>query len=123
VAVAWLTVALLAYTGFAAGMALFGTPPDFQPHRDAGWTVHLAPLLLIIVAAFARVGAPTLWWNAALLVAVGVQPFLPGLRTSAPLLAALHPANAMLIFFLAVTIAWQSRAFWSEPSTTPASGS
>jgi hypothetical protein len=67
--------------------------------------LHLWPILILIAAAFGRVGRPTLLWVGALVATVLVQPFLPGLAPTSALLAALHLVNALLIFWIAVKLA------------------
>jgi len=95
---------------FLAGMGLFGAARDFEPHVGLGWILHLVPVLLLIVAAVARVGRQLLWWTTALLVVQFVQPILALLRNDVPLVAAFHPVLALVVFWLAITIgvkAWQ----------------
>jgi hypothetical protein len=101
----WLFLAALVLQVFLAGVGLFGTGPEMEPHRGLGWFLHL-PLLLILVAALvARVGRPTMWWVLALFVTGAVQPFLPGLRDTAPVLAALHPLNAVALSLITLKLA------------------
>lgn len=110
VGLAWIYLAAIVVQVFLAGIGMFGAAHDFSNHASLGWILHLGPVLLLLVAAIARVGARTIWWNVALLVSVGVQPFLPGLRGDLPLAAALHPVNALLIFWITLTIglrAWR----------------
>lgn len=106
----WIYLAAIVWQVFLAGIGLFGAAQDFEPHRNLGWILHLGPVLLLIVAAIARVGAGTIWWNVALLLTVGVQPFLPGLADDLPLAASLHPVLALVIFWITLTIglrAWR----------------
>jgi len=107
----WLYLALVAvflagvgYQAYLAGMGLFGETRDFTAHVNLGWILHLSPILLLIVGAVARIGARLLWWNAALVVSVFVQPLLPGFRADAPWLAAFHPVNALVIFWLTISL-------------------
>lgn len=101
----WLFLAALAFQVFLAGVGLFGSGADMEPHRGLGWFLHL-PLPLILVAALvARVGRPTIWWVLALFLSGAVQPLLPGLRDTAPLLAALHPLNAVVLSLITVMLA------------------
>ena len=107
-ALAWIFLAAIMYQVFLAGVGIFGAERDFEPHIGLGWLLHGGPLLLLIAAAVARVGRRVIWWNVALLVAVGIQPFLPSLRTDAPWAAALHPVNALIIFWLTASISLQA---------------
>jgi hypothetical protein len=80
-------------------------------HSGFGWLVHILDLLLLIAALIARVGRPTIWWVLALFLTSAIQPFLPGLRDSLPLLAALHPLNAVVISLIAVKLALETPRF------------
>ena len=109
-AMVWLYVAGILFQVFLAGVGLFGTAKDFEPHAGLGWILHLVPILLLIVAAVARVGSQLLWWTTALLVVQFVQPILATLRKDQPVVAAFHPVLALVIFWLAFTIglkAWR----------------
>lgn len=107
----------VAYQTYLAGIFILGTASS-GPHIDLGWILHLAPVLILIVAAIGRVGARTLWWIAALVISVGIQPFLPGLRSELPWAAALHPVNALIIFWLALTIGLRAWALVRQPAAT-----
>lgn len=117
VLVAWLYLAGLVVVAFAAGLGLLGGS-SMDLHINAGYILHLAPILLLLAAWGARVGQPTIWWVVALSVSGLLQPMLPLLRDSVQFLAALHPLNAMVLFFLAFTVAWRSRTFLAEPVAT-----
>ena len=110
IAIVWIYVAAILFQVFLAGIGLFGAAKDFEPHAGLGWILHLVPILLLIVAAVARVGSSLLRWTAALLVVQFVQPILATLRNDAPVAAAFHPVLALVIFWLALTIglkAWR----------------
>ena len=110
IAIVWIYVAAILFQVFLAGIGLFGAAKDFEPHAGLGWILHLVPVLLLIVAAVARVGSSLLRWTAALLVVQFVQPILATLRNDAPVAAAFHPVLALVIFWLALTIglkAWR----------------
>ena len=106
-AIIWLFVVGVIVQTLYAGLGIFGTE-GFEVHVTLGYTLHLVPVLVIAAAALGRAGRTTLLWCLALIVSVGVQPFLPLLRDSMPLLAALHPVNALLIFGIAVVLAMRS---------------
>lgn len=105
VALIWLYLAALVLQVFLAGLGLFGTAADMEPHRGLGWALHLPLPLILVAALLAKVGRPTIWWVLALIVVGAVQPLLPGLRGGAPLLAALHPLNAVLLTLITVKLA------------------
>jgi hypothetical protein len=106
VGLVWLFLVGVVIQVFLAGLGLFSSDPrDIALHVNLGWVLHLWPILILIAAAFGRVGRPTLLWVGALVATVLVQPFLPGLAPTSALLAALHLVNALLIFWIAVKLA------------------
>lgn len=111
VALVWVFLLALALQIFFAGLGLFGSPPDISLHRGFGWLLHLPPLLILIAALVGRVGRPTIWWVLALFLTVAIEPFLPGLRDTAPLLAALHPLNAVVISVITIKLAVETPRF------------
>jgi hypothetical protein len=114
--VAWLFVAAVLYQVYLAGIGLFGHGADqFTAHRGFGWMLHLAPLLVLLVGWASQPGRRTMWLLGALLLLVLFQPFLPSARVDSPWLAALHPVNAVLIFWLGMTIALRATALAREP--------
>jgi hypothetical protein len=111
VAVIWAFVAFLVIQIFFAGLGLFGHPPDMSLHRGFGWLVHILDLLLLVAALTARVGRPTIWWVLTLFLTSAIQPSLALAKDSLPLLAALHPLNAVVISLIAVKLALETPRF------------
>lgn len=112
---AWAFLGLLAIQVFLAGVGLFGAG-TMAGHRDFGYLLSLVPLLVVIAAAVARSGQ-LVWLSGALLVLTFVQTLLPLLREDLPLVAALHPVNALVLVGLTATIARRARtAARTEPS-------
>jgi hypothetical protein len=103
---AWIVIAALIVQVFLAGVGLFVTSDDsFALHREVGFLLSLIPILVLALAFAARAPRGTVWFAAALAVAAFVQSILPSLRDSLPLIAALHPVNAVLIVGLSWTVA------------------
>lgn len=115
-ALVWIYLAGILFQVFLAGIGLFGVAKDFEPHVGLGWILHLVPVLLLIVAAVARVGSRLLWWTTALLVVQFIQPILALLRDDQPLVAAFHPVLALIIFWLALTIGLRAWRLVREPA-------
>jgi len=116
VIVAWLFVGAVLYQVFLAGIGLFAPGVDrFSAHRGFGWMLHLAPLLVLLFGWAAHPGRTTMWLIGGLFVLVLFQPYLPSARVDSPWLAALHPVNAVLIFWFGVTIALRATALAREP--------
>ncbi|MEP7081664.1 MAG: DUF6220 domain-containing protein [Chloroflexota bacterium] len=102
---AWAFVVGVVVQVFLIGLALFADPDSTQLHVDFGWILHLFPVLIVIAAAVARAGRRRILQVVALAAIVFVVPLLPGLRESAPVVAALHPVLALLAFGAAVGVA------------------
>jgi hypothetical protein len=102
---------------FLAGAAIFDKSSWFTWHNLLGHLlVHplpLIPLLLLILSFVARLPQADKWLSALLLVMAMLQPMLIyiGRGASLPLLAALHPVNALLIFVLPVILIARVRRY------------
>jgi len=89
---------------FLAGAALqnLGGSGDFALHREIGYTaMGIVALIVLVLAGLGRADRVQIWGSVALFVLYVVQTLLPPLRSSAPILAALHPVNAIVLFGLA----------------------
>jgi hypothetical protein len=93
--------------GYLAGAALpqLGGTGDFGAHREVGFTVMgIIALLVLIAGGLGRGGRLAIWGSVAIFVLYIVQASLPGMAGSSPAIAALHPANAILLFGLSAWI-------------------
>jgi uncharacterized membrane protein YhaH (DUF805 family) len=118
--VAWLFAAGVLVQGYLAGSALsqLGGSGDFGTHIEVGYTVMgLLALAVPILALLGRYPRAHLGWSGLLLLLYIVQISLPNARSGTPAIAALHPANAMILFVLAVVIAVNARRM---PAWAPA---
>ena len=115
VATAWLFLGSVLLQVFLAGLALFaGT--GFELHRIYGsGLVTLIALSQIFVAVGAKAGGRNIRQAALLFLLVMIQGGLPVLRDAMPVVAAIHPMNALLIFWLGVHIARQADALRRLP--------
>jgi Family of unknown function (DUF6220) len=119
--IAWVFVAAIVVQVFLAGVGLFVPGIDtFSAHRALGWMLHLGPIVVILAAWAAHPGPTTMWLSGALLLLVGIQPFLPAMRTDLPLAAALHPVNALAIFWVAILIARRATVLARSAPAMPA---
>lgn len=109
--VAWAIVALIVVQVFLAGLAIreLGGNGSFATHRDVGYTLGLAFLILVVTAIGS--GGRRIRQSAGLLGLYVVQSILPNLDPGLSIAAALHPVNAALMFALS---AWYARAVWRD---------
>jgi hypothetical protein len=106
-ATAWLYLAGVVAQVFLAGAGLFRLT-DWTAHTLLGWGLGSAPLLLVSLSLLARPGRGTILLTAALSLAAMFQPELAAARHEAPVIAALHPVNALLVFWLTWLVARRS---------------
>jgi hypothetical protein len=104
---------------FLAGVGLFGAG-DMAGHVDFGYLLSVIPLLPLLLAWPARAGGRTAALCVGLLVATQVQTFLPLFRGDAPLVAALHPVNALVVFGLGLMVARRGLALARTAAATEA---
>jgi hypothetical protein len=115
---AWLYVVSLLIQVFLAGLAVFVDPATFRIHVDFGRiAVGLLTLLLPIVAWLGRL--PSFRLAVGVLLFYLLQTGLPEVRASYPVVAALHPVLALILFWLAVRLVSQARRHAPAESTSP----
>jgi Family of unknown function (DUF6220) len=112
--VAWLFVAVVTLQVFFAGLGLFGSE-GMDLHIGFGYLVPLVALAVPIAALAARAGARTTWLSGGLVLLTFVQTSLPYFRGDLPAIAALHPVNALLIFWIGLAIARRAAALARTP--------
>jgi hypothetical protein len=97
--------------GYLAGAALdqLGGSGDFSSHAAVGYTVMgVLALAVVLFALLGRLPRGQVALSALLLILYIVQSSLPAARESSPAIAALHPANAMVLLVLAIVIAMRA---------------
>lgn len=109
--VIWLFVACVVVQVFLAGLGVFAAEDKFELHRNFGYTFGWLALLLPLLAWAGRLGRRTIGLSFLVLVLFILQSVLVALRTDMPYLAALHPVNALAIFWLSLSLARGSRRF------------
>ena len=110
---AWLFFVGVVCQVFLAGMGLLGDG-DMEAHIGFGWTLPLLTIPLLISGRGRAPGSADIPPHG---LASGdhlLPDTLPGLRTDAPALAALHPVNALVIFWVSLTIARRATALARE---------
>lgn len=113
---AWVFVGTVLLQVFLAGLALFAGA-GFEAHREAGYTYPgLAALAVLIAAIVGAAGRREVGLAFLLLLMYVVQTILPTLRADLPVVAALHPVNAVALFGLGAVIALRSRRIAAVPT-------
>jgi len=113
---AWLFVACVVVQFFLAGLGVFAGASNFELHRNWGYTFGYLLIVMIIAALVGRM--PRAAWAAPLgvMVLFALQSVFVALRADAPIVAALHPVNAIAIFTSSLWIA-RSSAAWQQQGT------
>jgi energy-coupling factor transporter transmembrane protein EcfT len=117
-AVLW--VIALVVQVFLAGQAIanLGGSGDFSTHLGVGYTIGIIQLAALILAFPAGLPRRDIGISAGILVLYVIQTVLPPLKSVSPVLGALHPVNALLLFAVS---AWYARHAWQaagEPSAS-----
>lgn len=105
VAVAWLFVACVVIQVFLAGLGVFAGAANFNLHRDFGYTFGWLTVVMLVLALAGRLGRRWIGLSALLLVLFAMQSVFVAFRADLPAAAALHPVNALAIFYVAQLVA------------------
>lgn len=89
---------------YFAGLMLFGQEGGHELHVESGYMLGTAAVLFLALPALARAGMRTVVLGVVLGLITFFQPTLTFAREESPLIAALHPVNALLIFALSVVM-------------------
>jgi hypothetical protein len=100
---AWVVLVGLFLQFYLVGLALFGVT-SFEFHRALGYSLAVPIFLLLVLALGGGLGRRLVALAALLVVLTIVQATLPSLRSSVPLVAALHPLNALALMGLSAAI-------------------
>jgi hypothetical protein len=116
---AWLFAGGVLVQGYLAGAALaqLGGSGDFSTHLAVGYTIGILALAVLVLALAGRFPRGQVGWSGLLVLLYIVQTSLPFLRSDSPAIAALHPANAMVLLVLAVVVAVRGRRLMGQATT------
>lgn len=119
---AWLMVACIAAQVFLAGMAVFVNAKDWDWHVAFVHTFEYVPILMFILSLSGRMTNRMRAMTAGLFVLIELQYALIQLGDHVSNdIAALHPVNALLIFWLAIVLARRAEQIWRNRGRTPES--
>jgi hypothetical protein len=106
---AWIFVVGILTQAFLAGAGLFKWTRNLELHMGFGYLVAYWTLVLLLLLLPARIDRRTALLTVLLFVLAGIlQPILPYAKRDMPVVAALHPVNALVIFVLGIVIARRS---------------
>jgi hypothetical protein len=119
--IAYLAFALLFVAGilfqvFLVGLGLFAGQLTWSTHVGFGQWLGIAPFLLVILSFVGRLPRSEKWLAGSLFgVFLFQAEVFAAIRHLAPLLAALHPVLALVLFATGVLVAQRARARLREP--------
>lgn len=115
-ALAWLFVVSVLVQVLLIGLHLFAGA-SVTPHRFfGGIVVGILAILVAVTAGAARLPNGGVSRAGLLLLLVFVQVILPAFHRTSPVIAALHPVNALLIFWLGIIVARNASAALAAPT-------
>jgi len=116
---AWLFPGAILVQVFFVGLSLFTGQAYWRTHMVFGHLIGMLPLLLVVLGYLGRLphAAKRLTWLLFGVYFVQAEIFAL-IRPAAPMLAALHPVLALVLFAVALTIALRARAFVQAPVRT-----
>ncbi len=107
---------------FLAGLGVFDDPSSFVTHRNVGYLLGFGTLLILVVAIVARAERLVLALSVLLLVQFALQSAFVAMRIDAPVVAAFHPVNGVLIILVVaaiIVLSTRRRTDRSPVSTSP----
>jgi hypothetical protein len=111
-AVAALFVVCVVLQLFLAGLGVFDGYRNFLTHRDFGYLFGWLAVVMLVLAIVGRLPRRQVLLVVAIIVAFALQSVFVALRADAPVVAALHPLNGVLILLLGLEVtrfAWVTR--------------
>ena len=117
-AVAWLFLACVVIQVFLAGLGVFAGSSNFEVHRNFGYVFGLLTVVMVVIAAIGRLGRRLIGLSALLVALFTLQSVFIAFREGLPAAAALHPVNALAIFYVAQLVARDALALARTASAT-----
>ncbi|HEX7064030.1 MAG TPA: DUF6220 domain-containing protein [Bacillales bacterium] len=104
---AWLFFACVVVQVFLAGVATFSDAAYWGKHMTFAHLFELVPVVLFILSFIGHLRGGLRWWPLILLALIYVQYITAniGKIVSVDFIAALHPVNALVIFWIAMVTA------------------
>ena len=115
-ALAWVFAGCVAAQVFFAGMATFVDAASWRWHTTFVHAFELLPLLMLPIAFLARAPRAMRWLTGALFALIWLQYLTANIGGIA---AALHPVNALIIFWVAVHLGQRAWRVLREETREP----
>jgi hypothetical protein len=112
VVVAWALALCLLIQVFLAGLGIFGSRSLLTLHTTFVHYFGFLPILLIILALLGRTRHALVWWSLLLQVQIELQYGLA--HAPVAVVAALHPVNAVLMFWITIYVARRGMRFLKQ---------
>jgi hypothetical protein len=108
---AWIFVACLAVQTFLAGQAVFTGPELWPLHTSFVHVFELLPVVMLVLAVVGRLPRGLRWLPVLVFALLALQYATAAMGKSLDLkpFGAIHPVNALLMFWLAIHIAQRSQ--------------
>ena len=106
---AWVLALCLLIQVFLAGLGIFGSPALLSLHTTFVHFFEFLPILLILLALLGRTRHALVWLSLLLQVQIELQYFFAHFPVA--VVAALHPVNAVLLFWITIHLARRGRQF------------
>lgn len=118
--VAWLFALCIMAQAFLAGLSIFAGSGWWAIHVEAGRWLNPIPILLLLLAFLVRFPRSIVFLSGLLFIQYELQVALIELAGSLrwPVLAAFHPVNAVIMFWVTVTVACQAQRWMKERAGT-----
>lgn len=100
---AWLFLGAIVVQVYFAGLMLWGQEEGHALHDETGWILAWATAPFLALPGLARAGVTAVVVGVVLPLITYAQNLLPSLEDS-PLIAALHPVNAVLMMVLSFVL-------------------
>lgn len=100
---AWIFLAGIALQVFLAGLGIFDNAAWWAQHKSFVHLLEALPVIMLILAFIGRMPASLRWYTAGAFLLIGVQ--YATIELGMPVLAAWHPVNAVILFWLTLTLA------------------
>ncbi|GGD87408.1 DUF6220 domain-containing protein [Paenibacillus nasutitermitis] len=99
---------------FLAGMASFADPAHWRDHRSFAYYFTPLPLAMLVLTFVGRTGKVTRYQSLGMFILIILQYVTAYMGDHMPMLAALHPVLALLLFWISIICTRQAFTDWRK---------